>query len=477
MLHEPGSAQHPSTDARVMWSEDAERAVLAAILLRSEVLADLEGVLREQSFYREAHRRLYRAMRTVIHAGAELDPLTLSEELTRSGDLEAIGGKEFIGGLLDEIPTAANASHHAAIVRDYAWRRGLAETGKQLVRSAADLQVPTQDLVESASAALLAQATSTVEKGFEPIGPMLKRALVEISSRGQGNAPAGLSTQIPELDEALGGAPPRGTLVVVAGVPSSGKTSTVWGIELKTALAKAGRCAFVSAEMAQSALMNWTYASVAGVPVRDIQSGKLDNLQAARLLDAYQEMRDLPFHVDTTVRPTIESVVTRCRMLKARFPDLAAIGVDFIQLLQKRDERRSDLREQTLRDIAYDLKSVALECDVVVYALAQVNKKQIAHREDKRPLDTDIAGSGGPLEASDICLMIHRPGQWSTADNPDLEVAIAKNKFGPSGNVARLIWEGPYVRVTSPKLREREREAREVLVNGRQLNLPAEASV
>jgi replicative DNA helicase len=468
MLHEPESAVHPANAGKALWSEDAERAVLAAILLQPDALASVEGVLKPDMFQRGSHRVLFRAMQVVVHSGATLDPLTLSEELIRGNELAAAGGKEAIGGLLDEVPTAANVQHHVAIVRDYAWRRQLQSTGRALVASAGDLQVPTQSLIESTSVALLSQATNTTEKGFEPIGPMLKRALVEIASRGDGNAPPGVSTQIPELDDALGGPPPKGTLVVVAGVPSSGKTSTVWGIELQTALA-GGRCAFVSAEMSQSALMNWTYASVAGVPVKHIQSGQLDRLGAAKLVDAYERMRDLPFHVDTTVRPTIEAVVTRCRMLKARYPDLTAIGVDFIQLLQKRDERRSDLREQVLRDIAYDLKSVALECDLVMYALAQVNKKQIAHREDKRPLDTDIAGSGGPLEASDVCLMIHRPGQWSTSDNTELEVAIAKNKFGPSGNVAHLIWEGSHVRVTSVGVREREEKAR--LERNRQLEL------
>ena len=108
--------------------------MLAAMLLSPDAIVTAAEFVTEDMFYREGHRRLFRAMMGVHGRGAVVDPLTLSTELEQRGDLAAAGGKEYIGGLLDEVPTAANVEHHCQIVREKALRRRLIETATTLVR-------------------------------------------------------------------------------------------------------------------------------------------------------------------------------------------------------------------------------------------------------------------------------------------------------------------------------------------------------
>ena len=121
----PAPPRDPYRDRRAPYSEDAEQAVLAAMLMDGDAIMRAAEHVDESSFYREGHRRIYRAMIALRERGEVVDPLTLSNELDRRGELDASGGKEYLGYLVDAVPTSANVEYHAKIVREKALRRRL----------------------------------------------------------------------------------------------------------------------------------------------------------------------------------------------------------------------------------------------------------------------------------------------------------------------------------------------------------------
>ena len=446
--------------AALLWSEDAERAVLAALIIERgdhRLGTEVGNVLEPGMFYRGAHRAIYEACQALRASDSVVDPLTLANALQAAGRLESSGGKEYIGGLLEEIPFSDHALDHARIVREYSRRRQLLDLAKQIGAQATDLGASIDAAYDWAGKALLERARTSATVGFEHVRPALRDALTRIEDRQAGRVPIGVSTGFPELDTALGGAPQAGQLVIIVGVPGCGKTSIVWDLLIDGAVHGRGAAGFVSAEMTMDMLAESALAARAGVRRSAITSGEITPHEGNRLVTAYTDMAASPVYFICEPRPRVEDILTRCRMLKQQQPSLSAIGVDFLQLIQKRDERRGELREQMYRDIAYDFQGLAIELGVVLYLLVQPNSKQIAGREgDKRPRLADVAGSQGPEEAATIALLLYRAKMYDPGASDELEIAVAKNKFGPSGGVARLIWEGQYVRAISPIRRDRE---------------------
>lgn len=439
------------------WSEDAERAVLAAMILSADAIPTVLASITPEMFYREGHRRIYRAMQALHHTGAVVDPLTISNELEAQGDLKAAGGKEYLGGLLDEIPTAANVLHHCRIIREKAERRQLLELGQQLTGAARDVTVTLDEVRDLASRRLLAAVEGGEAAGFQPVSSGIEKMLQRLQAIEDGTLPPGLLTGWPELDAKLSGGFQPGDLVLVVGVPSSGKTTWMVNVLWDVAMRGNGATALVSAEMRKETISRNITASMSDVPVSAIRAGEMDAVQRRRVTRAAIEAARVPFEIDDTDTPTIEDLIVRCTLLKAKRPNLVAVGVDFLQMIQRRERERGVSEELALERTAYDLKALAKRLGIVVIAAVQPNDKQVEEREDKRTQLRDIARSGGPRRACDVAMLVYRPGQYSHPGNA-FELNIAKFREGSLG-VVTLEWDGAHSRITSPRRREAQAAA------------------
>ncbi|MHB1297278.1 MAG: replicative DNA helicase [Gemmatimonadaceae bacterium] len=447
-----------------LYDEDAEKAVLGALIIQRDhtLGTELATVLEAKMFHRSLHRALYEAVTSLRTSNTAVDPVTISNALQAAGHHSTLeASKELVGELYDFVPTADHAKAHAKIVRDHYRRRELLDLSRKIAQQAADLSVDVDGAYDWASQALMQRARGIGDGGFEHIKESLRAAISRIEDREAGRVPIGVSTGLPELDAAMGGPPQPGNIVFVVGVPQCGKTSVVFKILMDGALAGRGASGFISAEMTREMLADSAIAAIGGVRRAAITSGQLSREERGRVIMAYADMAKAPIFLQTQPRPRIEDVITRCRLLKAQQPSLSQIGVDFLQLLQKRDGGRGELREQVYREIAYDLQGLAVELGVVMYVTVQPNSKQIASRDgDRRPRLADIAGSQGPEEAATIALLLYRAQIYDPSATDEIEIAVAKNKFGPSGRVARLRWEGHYVRATSEQREQMELEAK-----------------
>ena len=213
----------PYSERRPPYSEDAEQAVLSAMLMDQDAILRATEFVDDSMFYREGNRRIFRAMHTLSDRGDVVDPLTLSEELSRTGELESSGGREYISFLVDAVPTSANVEYHAKIVREKALRRRLIEVSTAIVSEAFESAAPAGELLDAAEHKIFEVNRSRGAEGFtrikELLWPTMER--IELLQRG-GESITGVGSGFKDLDEITAGFQ-QSELIIVAGRPSMGK--------------------------------------------------------------------------------------------------------------------------------------------------------------------------------------------------------------------------------------------------------------
>lgn len=475
----PQSSSHSGVtrETSALVNDDAERGVLAALLLAGaednfRIATEVATLLTPKMFGRGAHRLVYEGMEALRTERIVIDPVTLLHKLTALGTLAAAGDAPFLAALLDEIPTTGNVMHHAHIVREMWQRREVRALAQRMQAMAQDRTVDIGDVFAWASKSLAPLASAKGEQGFRRIKQGLWATMERIEQRKAGTAATLIPTYLRELDAKLSGGVERGELVIVAGVPSCGKTTLVWNWLRELTLSGTGATGFVSAEMSEGMLLEAALSAEAAVPRAHLKSGALTEGELSDLVGAAGRLLNQAIYIDDTVMPAIGDVENRCRLLKTKEPGLVAIGVDFIQLLQDRDRGRGELRSEQITQIVYRLKSLALELGVVMVALAQPNDKQIEDRDDKRPQMRDLQGSSGMRQAADHVWLLYRPKMYDSSQADTIEVNLGKQKAGATGT-AILEWDGPRLRVISPEERRlREHDERLKLEQRRQAEQP-----
>ncbi|HEX5437126.1 MAG TPA: replicative DNA helicase [Gemmatimonadaceae bacterium] len=421
---------------------DAETAVLAACLMEEEAYTTASGVLHEDHFSDARHRAIWRALVGLRSTGEEIDPLTLAAELERAGDLKTAGGKDYIGWLIDAVPTAANVIYHARIVREQAERRALILLARRVEAEAMSPSVKPRDIASSIASEVVTVAAVAGARGFRPAGDFVWDVLREIEDRANGRAVPGVATGYTAIDEHIGGLRP-GDLAIMAGVPGSGKTALGLNILLNAAMAGV-ECGIVSAEMTSKGLIERSLANLALVGSGALRKGQLVDRDYTHLINAGGALGKMPLHIDDTPRPEIREVLARLRHLKAKHLALALVVVDFIQLVRCASE---DMMALALTNISYDLKGAAKELELAVIATCQVDAAGVEKGETPRPRLHHLRWSQGMREAADFAGLVYRPAMYDPhGDRERMEVSFEKARDLPPFT-AVLRWVGKYMRV------------------------------
>ncbi len=436
-------------DRRPPWSEDAERAVLAAMLLSQEAIVTAAELVTEDMFYREGHRRLFRAMMAVQNAGAVVDPLTLANELEQRGDLTAAGGKEYIGGLLDEVPTAANVEHHCKIVREKALRRRLIETATALVREGHESPADASELLDLAEHRILELNDTRGSEGFVKIKSLLWSAMERIEQlRTAGGSTTGVPSGFADLDKLTLGFQPS-DLVIVAARPSMGKTAFVLNVAQYAAIEGNVPTAIFSLEMSTESLLLRMLASEGYVDAQRLRSGQLTAQDASNLAKAAALLGQAPIWIDDTPGLSVLEIRSRARRLKSQ-SDIKLLVIDYLQLVSG---PQSENRQQEVSAISRSLKALAKELAIPVIALSQLSRaSEQRGGENRKPQLSDLRDSGAIEQDADVVLFIYRPEMnerpYDEGGNARMvpgtndipldgyaEVIIGKQRNGPTGHV------------------------------------------
>ncbi|MCC7324951.1 MAG: replicative DNA helicase, partial [Gemmatimonadaceae bacterium] len=171
------AARDPFRDRRPPYSEDAEQAVISAMMMDRNAIVRAIEFVDDTMFYREAHRRLFRAMLSLNERGSVVDVLTLANELSLRGELEVSGGKDYLAELVDAVPTSANVEYHAKIIREKAIVRRLIETSTEIITSAYEGKTTSHDLLDTAEQRIFQINQSRKSEGFHRIKELLWQAM------------------------------------------------------------------------------------------------------------------------------------------------------------------------------------------------------------------------------------------------------------------------------------------------------------
>ncbi|WP_422927344.1 replicative DNA helicase [Singulisphaera sp. PoT] len=428
-----GGGQTPLTDRLPPQNIKAEQGVIAAALLDNEVLHDVVSLLKVDDFYRETHQAIYRVIRDQYDEGKAIDVITLSDELSRRGEFESIGGHEALVEILGSVAHAANAKYHATIVREKSVQRRLIESANEILRDGYSDTFTAEDLLEKAERLVFSIADDQTQGDTVELSSVVQDAMDRIIARSESRQPVtGTGTGYIDLDDMTGGFQ-QGQLIIVAARPSMGKTAFALNICEHAALALKVPVLFVSLEMGQVELAERLLCARSRVDGHKIRTGQnLAHRDLTQLSNSFNELRESPLFIDDTPSRNMLQITANSRRLKSR-ADLGLIVLDYIQLVDS-DESR-DSRQEQIAKISRRLKTLAREMKVPVIALSQLNRA-VENREDRRPRMADLRESGAIEQDADMVLLLHRPEYYDPNDQPGVaELIVAKNRNGATGTV------------------------------------------
>ena len=398
-------ARDPFRDRTAPRSPEAEQAVIAAMLMDTDAILRAGEHVDDTMFYDERHRRIFRAMIAISTRGEVVDPVTLGNELLRRGELDASGGKEYIGELIDAVPTSANVEYHAKIVKEKALLRRLIETSTSIITEAFQGRATAEELLDDAEQRIFQVSQQRGMQGFtrvkELMWPTMER--IEALQRG-GKTITGVASGFTDLDELTSGFQPA-DLVIVAARPSMGKTALVLNIAQYAAIEKNVPVAVFSLEMSKESLVQRMLTAEGRVDAQKMRKGLLRDEDYSRLARAAGILSGAPIWIDDSAGITLLEIRSKARRLKAD-QDIGMIVIDYLQLIQ--GPASSESRQQEISQISRSLKALAKELSVPVIALSQLSRAPEQRAGDHRPQLSDLRESGAIEQDADLVMFIYR---------------------------------------------------------------------
>lgn len=428
---------------------DAEQAVLGAMLIKKEAVAEAMELLRDTDFYREAHRVVFAAMAELFKNNAAVDLITLTEQLKKDDTFEKAGGMSFVTALANAVPTAANLVFHAKIVREKAQLRELINAATEIAGKAYEDEDDIAAIMDEAEKRILAVAGRTNGGGFVPIKDILLETFRILENRAiNKGALTGLPSGFTDLDRLTTGFQPS-DLILVAARPSMGKTAFTLNIAANVAIREKKTVAFFSLEMSKEQLVQRLLCSESGIDSQLLRRGELES-EWVQLLKVAGRINDAPIFIDDTPGITVMELRSKARRLKAD-NELALIVIDYLQLMQGRGPKSGDNRQQEISEISRSLKALARELSVPVIALSQLSRS-VESRQIKRPMLSDLRESGSLEQDADLVMFLYREDYYTedTENKNITEVIIAKHRNGPIDTV-KLFFQKEFTKFVNLK--------------------------
>jgi len=427
----------------------AEQAVLASILLNNDLMNSALEILRPEDFYQGAHRTLFSVMLDLYDKGRAIDQLTLSTALNDRGVEGEVGGLAYLSDLIQNVPTTANVSEYARLVKNTAILRKAIAVAQQITTSAFQGVSEVDEFLDQTEQAIFAIAEEKIKPSYYTMAEMAKESMKEIEKLYEKKE---LITGVPsgyrDLDQLTSGFQ-RSDMVIIAARPSMGKTAFCLDVARNASVKHKLPVAIFSLEMSRHQLALRMICSDARVNSKRLRSGYLAQDEMNRIVASVGRLSEAPIYIDDSDSLTALELRARARRLKKE-KDIGLMVVDYLQLMRGTSYRSSsDNRVQEVSEISRSLKSLAKELNIPVLAISQLSRS-VENRTDKRPLMSDLRESGALEQDSDLILFIYREEMYTKGDTPEdkkgiAEVIIGKHRNGPTGEV-KLAFLSPYTR-------------------------------
>lgn len=452
-------AEASSNEARRLpWDDEAERAVLGAVMLDAQALDTAREILLESDFYSEKNKAVYGSMRAIVKRGDPVDPVTVIAELTARGKAEFVGGVPYLASLIDSRALPDHVDTYCRIVRDRATMRRFIYASEEIVSEAMAGTVEVDELVQKAEKTLLDVSKRAAKASdIVSVRSILDGAFERLEARqARPGTVTGIPTPFMKLDTMTCGWQP-GQLIVLAANPSMGKSALALQF-ITHAASKGYGCALFSLEMSNSEIGDRMFSQFSMVPHMRIRRGGLDDTDWQCVIESRDFLDELPIVVDDRPGLKVTEFRSRCRRLVAEGKVKMAV-IDHLQIMQKESKAQKEV--EALTEISMTLKRVAKELRIPVIVLSQLNREN-TKRTNPRPTRSDLRGSGSIEQDADMVLLLHRPEMFKPKDKVgDLkgkaELIIDKQRDGPLGSIP-LIFEDKYVKFIEHQAKAQEEE-------------------
>lgn len=441
--------QAPHTHLHAPMSQEAEQALLGAILLEPRVYLTVASFLSAEDFFIKRHEFIWNALSRLHERNDAIDYLTLTRELQDMGVLDEIGGQAYLTSLVNNTPTAVHAEVYGEMVVRTSTRRKMLQAADHIRQFALDEELPIDKVIDEAEQALFAVSNSQVKREFVPIWDAASEYYDEMEKLLEiGAGTIGMPTGFNDLDGLLGGFQ-KSDLVVFAGRPGMGKTSWMLSVALNVAR-RDRRVAIFTMEMGVEQMVQRLISMETGIRIQQLRTADISAREHTRLTEAIGRISSLPLFIDDTPSISPVEMRTKCRRLQHEY-GLDIVMVDYMQLMSAGRAYENN-RVQEISYISRTLKELARELNVTVLSTAQLSRA-VEQRQDKRPQLSDLRESGTIEQDADAVLFLYRDEVYNpdTTEFPNqADVMLSKHRHGPTGTI-QLYFEKSYTRFKDVK--------------------------
>jgi replicative DNA helicase len=431
---------------------EAEESILGGILLDPKAMGRIVDFLAADAFYLRSHQEIYRAAICLHGKGKPTDLMTVSSWLQDYQLLDEVGGIPRLLQLIERTVSAANIDRYAELVMDKYVRRQLIGTGGKVIELARDTTRELDEVLDGAEQEVFlvsnwGRTTRTLSNG-----EVASAAFTELEK----NNPI-YPTGLRELDNLIVGFEP-GTLTLLAGRPSMGKSQAALFLALQMMVARRIPVVFFSLEMTAQQLEYrlWSLLSVhphyCDCGFYPLRSGRIRQHRAglAPLTEREHETiarvlgiaTELPLYLNDDRGTTVVGMASECRRLISEGKRPGLVVVDYLQMMA--DDSPNGNRSYELGNVARGLYKMAGDLNVPVLALSQISRA-VEGRNNKRPVMADLSQSGILEMVSDNVVLLYRDEYYNpdSSDRDVLELIVGKARHGLTGT-ARCLFDKSY---------------------------------
>ena len=418
---------------------EAEMSVLGVAFLNEQDVNKIVEEVTADMFFDERNKIIFNAIKSLHDSKTPIDITTIKDELDKDKKLNTVG-LDYLTDVIDSVVTTANLDFYIKIIRDYAIRRNLIETATEIINTTYEDENITT-LLDSAEKNILNVVRARSTGSFMPIQEVLRNAQAKLEELAKNKRTiTGLETGFPDFDKITTGLH-GGEMIILAARPGMGKTALALNMASFAAMHTKKAVAIFNLEMSAEMLVNRMIASVGQIDSYKLQTGNMLEKDWQRYNEALSQLSETNIFIEDNVSVTAQDIRAKCRRLANSETGLGLVVIDYLQLINS-GSRRVESRQVEVSEISRALKTMAVELDVPVIALAQLSRSA-EKRESNQPMLSDLRESGSLEQDADMVLFINRRDYYEKAKDFNnkivpAELIIAKHRKGGLGTVNLL---------------------------------------
>lgn len=417
---------------------DAEQAIIGSMFLSEKALELITERLNKDMFYLDSHKKIFEVIKNLADKNIPIDITTVTAELEKKKLLNQVGGVEYLTQIINVVPTAANAEEYIKIVEEKFLRRNLIEAGTEIANAGFSSPLDIGDILDDAEKKIFDVVKNRRGSEFKSIQDVLFKAQADLeklsSTKGE---ITGVPSGYYDIDRLTTGFH-ENELIIIAARPAMGKTAFALNMAVNVAMNAKKTVALFNMEMGAEQLISRMISSVGQIEASKLRTGKLEHQDWKRVNEAISRLADTKIFIDDTPGMTVSEIRAKCRRLANSEDGLDIVIIDYLQLISG-SSRYAGQRQQEVSEISRSLKTMAMELNVPVIALAQLSRS-VEGREDKRPLLSDLRESGSIEQDADIVAFLYRDDYYNKETAIDentskSEFIISKHRNGPTATI------------------------------------------